>query len=369
MQKGKKWIRCFLAALVLVPPAFGGAPPGEKGGEEETGPYTVVAGWPQPLPGHEGWTWGSTGGIFAERADRVFILQRGELPVPKDLAPGSPVIYGAPGRPATEGTPRMEHFLLIANAEGKITDTWPQHDSLFLGGRGPHKIKISPYDPEKRIWIVDDNLHQVFQFSNDGRKLLLTLGEKGVAGNDERHFGRPTDIAWLPDGTFFISDGYVNARVVKFDASGKFLMSWGRPGTGPGEFNLVHAVDTDAQRRIYVADRSNSRIQVFDENGKYLDQWPDIRMPMDLLITARQEVWVLDGATSKVLKYDLGGRLLSSWGTYGQFPGGLWGGHQMSVDPDGNLYISEVFNGRAQKFRPRPGIDASRFVGQPPRQK
>lgn len=339
----------------------------EKGGEDETGPYEVVDTWPRPLPGHEGWTWGSTGGVFAESANRVFILQRGELPAPQDLPAGSPVIYGAPGRPATGGKSRLEHCILIADAGGKIVDTWTQYDPMFSGGRGPHKIKISPYDPEKHVWIIDDNLQQVFKFTNDGKKLVMTLGERGVPGNDDKHFGRPTDIAWLPDGTFFISDGYTNTRVVKFDKNGKFLTSWGKPGTGPGEFNLVHAVDIDARRRIYIADRSNSRIQIFDENGKYLDEWRKIRMPMDILITAKQDVWVLDGATNKILKYDLNGRLLYSWGTYGQFSGDLWGGHQMSVDQDGNLYVAEVYNGRVQKFRPKRGAESSRLIGQPVR--
>lgn len=337
----------------------------EKGGEDETGPYEVVGNWPQTLPGHEGWTWGSTGGVFAESPNRVFILQRGELPVPQELPAGSPGIYGAPGRPATGGKPRWEHCILIADAHGKIVDAWTQYDEMFSGGRGPHKIKISPYDPEKHVWVIDDNLQQIFKFTQDGKRLVMTLGESGVAGNDDRHFGRPTDIAWLPDGTFFISDGYTNTRVVKFDKNGNFLMSWGRPGTGPGEFNLVHAIEIDAHRRIYVADRSNSRIQIFDENGKYLDEWRNLRMPMHLLITEDQHVWVVDGATHKILKYDLNGRVLYAWGTYGQFAGGLWGGHQMSVDQEGNLYVAEVFNGRVQKFRPKPGAERAKLIGRP----
>ena len=83
---------------------------------------------------------------------------------------------------------------------------------------------------------------QVFKFSNDGKKLLMTLGEPGVAGNDDKHFGRPTDIAWLPDGTFYVTDGYTNTRVVKFDRNGKYLMTWGTPGTGPSQFDTVHSI-------------------------------------------------------------------------------------------------------------------------------
>ena len=157
--------------------------------------------------------------------------------------------------------------------------------------------------------------------------------------SDDKHFGRPTDIAWLPDGTFFISDGYVNTRVVKFDKNGKFLMTWGTKGNGPGQFDLPHSIDIDAQRRVYVADRSNSRIQIFDENGKYLNEWDNIRPPYHIMMTTgtqrQPNLWVADGVTNKFLKYDLNGKLLYSWGTYGSFPGAFWGVHQFSVDSDG----------------------------------
>jgi peptidylamidoglycolate lyase len=226
-------------------------------------------------------------------------------------------------------------------------------------------VKISPYDPERHVWVIDDNRHQVFKFTNDGSKLVLTLGEAGVAGNDNAHFGRPTDIAWLPDGTFFISDGYVNTRVVKFDKDGRFVMTWGTKGNGPGQFDLPHSIDIDRNRRVYVADRSNSRIQIFDENGKYLDQWLNIRQPFHIMISADQHLWVVDGTTNKFLKYDLNGKLLYSWGTYGTFPGAIWGVHQFAVDAAGNLYAAETFGGRTQKFRPKSGADPAKLVGAP----
>jgi peptidylamidoglycolate lyase len=135
------------------------------------------------------------------------------------------------------------------------------------------------------------------------------MGEPGVPGNDEKHFARPTDIAWLPDGTFFVTDGYMNTRVIKFDRNAKFLMTWGTKGEGPGQFNLPHSVDIDRNRRVYVADRANSRIQVFDEDGKYLDQWPNIRQPFHIMITTDQHLWASDGGTNKMLEYDLDGKL------------------------------------------------------------
>ena len=223
-------------------------------------------------------------------------------------------------------------------------------------------MAINPYDPEKHVWVVDDQLHQVFKFTNDGEELVLTLGERLEPGNDDSHFTRPTGIAFLPDGTTFVSDGYANTRVVKFDGSGDFVMAWGEPGTGPGQFNLPHAIATDQNRRVYVADRSNSRIQVFDENGTFLDAWPDINSPFAIQVSTDGHLWVADGNTNKMLKYDLTGRLIYGFGTYGLAPGFNWGIHGFHSDAEGNLYWAETFAGRAQKLRPRPGADHTHLI-------
>ena len=121
------------------------------------------------------------------------------------------------------------------------------------GGRGPHSIHISPYDPERNVWVIDDWQQQIFVFSNDGKRLVRTFGEAGVEGNDEKHFGRPTGIAWLPDGSFFVADGYTNSRVMKFDKDGKFLTAWGTRGSKPGEFQVPHSIAVDRARRVFVA--------------------------------------------------------------------------------------------------------------------
>ena len=134
---------------------------------------------------------------------------------------------------------------------------------------------------------------------------------------------------------------------------------------GPGQFHFPHSIDIDPNRRVYVADRSNSRIQIFDENGKYLDEWDHIRSPYHIMITQDQHLWVSDGVTSQMVEYDLNGKYLYSWGSWGAFPGGMWGVHQFSVDSEGNLYTSEVFGGRQQKFRPKKGVDQALLVGQP----
>ena len=211
---------------------------GERGGQDQTGPYEVVPDWPKPLsqlPGHEKWTWGAMQGIFAETPNRVFILQRGELPnlerpvempypnvgpsisFPVTQTPFRNASVGPVSSPGNQGSDgwngwkgklgvdaRWEHCVLVVDGEGNITEDWTKWDSLF---RRPHSVTMNPYDPEKHIWIVEDRNHVVYKFTHDGKQLVQTLGVKGVSGNDSPHFNRPTFLSWLPDSTMFVSDG------------------------------------------------------------------------------------------------------------------------------------------------------------------
>jgi peptidylamidoglycolate lyase len=356
----------FGVALLAAPQK-----PQEKGGGDEFGPYELVPNWPENVCG-PGFQQGSVGGIFAESPDRVLIFQRGCLPALKEPVTAQSLVpernasgYSLSADP--ERHPRWDNVLYIVNRDGKKIDSWEQHNKLFVR---PHKVLINPYDPEKHVWLVDDGAHAVYKFTNDGKKLVMQLGEFKVPGNDDKHFARPTDIAWLPDGTFFVTDGYTNTRVVKFDKNGKYLMTWGEKGTPPNEtrpnyMNTVHSIAIDAKRRVYVADRANSRLQVFDENGKFLELWPNIRRPYYHMITEDQYLWVSDGITQKFTKFDLTGKLLFSWGTFGAFPGGFWGVHQFSTDSERNLYTADVHIGRAQKFRPKQGADPAQLIGRP----
>jgi hypothetical protein len=332
----------------------------DKGGEEETGPYDIVAGWPQPWA-REGYIWGSQPGVFAESPNRIFIVARGELKLPTPLGRGFNGAWGSLGERATTPRAEMRNCIVVVDGSGKLVEAWTQWDSLFEGG-GPHKIRISPYDPERRVWVVNDSTHQIHVFSNDGKTLVLSLGEKNVAREDETHFGRPQDIAFLPDGSVVVADGLTNSRVVKLDRNGKFVSAWGTRGNGPGQFSGPHGIAVDAKRRVYVADRGNQRIQVFDEKGAHLDTWPGLRFPNDIMITPDQAVWVADGTNARLLKYDTSGKLQYFWGTYGIYPGAFWELHQLSVDSEGNFYGADSFNGRTQKFRPKPGADRSRLV-------
>ncbi len=349
----------------------------EKGGEDETGPYDVAPNFPQYTPAR-GFVQGSQAGVFAESPNRIYIASRGELLLPAIPPAGFNGSYGTiDSKQTMNGASRretppdvMRNCILVVDGTGKIIESWTQWDHLFTGGgdaalgRGPHAVRISPYDPLRRVWVVDDVRQQVFVFSNDGRELLMTLGVAGVPGEDDKHFGRPTDIAFLPDGSFVVSDGYVNTRVVKFDKNGKYLMAWGTKGKAPGQFDGVHGIATDHKGNIYVADRTNRRIQVFDANGKFLDQWPNLS-PWALYMSADQHLWVADGQTDKFLEYDLNGRLMYAWGTHGTGPGQFWAVHGFSVDSDGNMYAAETYGGRTQKFTPKPGADPAKLMGKP----
>ena len=195
-----KWTSTLIAATLLVGPLSAV----EKGGEDETGPYDLVPNWLKPFPNHPGWTFGFVYGVFAETPDRVFVLPGGELPEPR------PKVIP---RGSNAGL-QHQNFVFIVNRNGELIESWTQWDSLFTRA---HKVVINPYDPEKHVWIIDDGGHCIFEFSHDGKTLVRTLGEKGVSGSDQNHFGRPTEMLFLPDGVFFVSDGYINTRVVKFD--------------------------------------------------------------------------------------------------------------------------------------------------------
>jgi DNA-binding beta-propeller fold protein YncE len=345
-----------------------GLPVAQSGGDDVTGPYDLVADWPQN-PCGEGYTIGSVGGVFAETADRVYVFMRGCL---KPAAVSTTIVptRNAAGFDLTAAAdsmhPKWENVVTVYDRTGKVVESWNDKNDMFVR---PHRVRINPADPEKHVWLIDDGAHSIYKFTHAG-ELVMKLGEFKVPGNDSLHFNRPTDVAWMPNGDFFVSDGYNNTRVVKFDKDGKFLLQWGEPGEAgtekrPNHFNTVHGVAVDKQHRVYVLDRANHRVQIFDAMGKYLSEFY-ARFPYSMEITADDHIWIGDGQTNKMIEYDLNGRVLYSWGTFGNFPGGIWGPHQFSVDNENNLYIADVHNGRVQKFTPKAGVNAALLVGQRP---
>jgi hypothetical protein len=389
--------------------------PDAIGVQDLFGAYDVVPDWPKSvstLPGHEEWTQGAAQGIFAENPNRVYLLARGELPNLKrpgttklpQLGPSVQFpIAGLPWRSATQtalpgaggtgGDPakgfeiwrdgvqpprqlgvdaRWEHCLIVVDAQGNIVEQWTQWDKIF---KRPHSVYISPYDPEKHVWVVDDHVHAIYKFTNDGKQLVQTIGTPEVPGADATHFNRPTFIAWAPDGSFYVADGYNGTRVAKFDANGRFLLDFGQAGdnsgneTRPGYMNNVHGVAVDKETgRVFVNDRENHRIQIFDPNGQYLSEWAIQQLPSELHllhIGEDRHITTFDQSTQKMLKYDFDGRLIYAWGTAADLPGSLWGVHGISVDQEGNLYTAEVNAGRFQKFTPRAGANPLYLVGKP----
>jgi DNA-binding beta-propeller fold protein YncE len=382
------------------------AVPGLKGGHDVFGPYDPVQKWPLPmaesLPNHQGWTWSQSTDVFAESPDRVYVTQKGELPVLPMRIPTTwlpqlgaglkfPVGGGVPVRETASATPssgkaedesdgrpgvdwRWEHVVYVLDRNGKIIDeaNWSQWDKIW--GR-PHDVEISPYDPEKHVWIVDADNHFVSKFTHDGKQRLLTLGTPGVPGTDDTHFARPTFMAFMDANTWYLADGYDGTRVIKYDMNGKKLLQWGMKGTQPNErrpgyFNSVHGIAVNPKtRRVYVNDRNNGRLQVFDENGKFLDQWDfGPRPPMNIhsIYMGNDGIlWAADQGSNKLLAYDPEGHFLYSWGTFGTCQGCQWGVHGFATDKDGNLYTAEVRTGRVQKYTPRKGANPAFLVGKP----
>jgi DNA-binding beta-propeller fold protein YncE len=363
-------MKIYLVTIAVVV-GFGFLAPSVHPQDVPRNPYTQpatayydVETWPANFAS-PGYVRASNSGIFVESPDRIYLITRGEIKLPDQLPPN---FNGTIGLLPEQGRQKAElrNCIIVANAKGEVLERWSQHDHLFaVGGRGPHRIKISPYDPDRHVWVVDDSGQQIYEFTHDGKQLVMALGEAGVAGIDQKHFGRPTDIAWLPDGTFFVTDGYANSRVVKFDRHSQYLTSWGTAGTAPGQFNLPHGIDIDRNRRVYVADAHNSRIQVFDEDGRFLDQWPNIWRPDSIMVSADQHLWIATGATDMMLKYDLNGKLLEAWGKAGTAPGSFHDIHGFGVDALGNFYAAEAAGGRTQKFTPKPGVDSAKLVGLP----
>ena len=282
-----------------------------------------------------GWGWTEVAAVAADSQDRVYVFNRGEHPI------------------------------MIFDRQGPFLRAWGE--GLFVRAHG---LFIGPDDA---IYCTDDLDHTVRKFTPEGR-LLLTLGtsgqpsDTGATSIDYRTIQRagppfhyPTNLALSPVGEIYITDGYGNARVHKFSADGRLLFSWGEPGTGPGQFHIPHGIAVDPKGTVFVADRENSRIQLFTPEGKFLSAWTDVIRPCQVFIDGQGDVYVAElgfragmwpGTTAptanapggRVSIFNQRGELRARWGGGENpcAPGDFFAPHGIWCDSSGDLYVAEV---------------------------
>ena len=341
------------------------------------------------------WVWGEVSGMVADTPDRVIVAVWGD----RDYRTG-------------DGRPDGSNYVVEVNAKGDITRTWSEWDTLF---NTPHQFYINPYDPERALYLVERggrqpgpngrDIHEaVYKFTNDGKKLLWALQDPAskMSSAEQRSMGKwgPTDfgdpavLTFAHDGKhWMLADGYQNGRIETWTTDGEYVSEFGKidecamPGDShpdhcaptpehpngvhlPGQFNLIHGVAVARDGKIYVGDRTNDRIQVFQADGTFVEEWPDVLDPVGIYIDQSDAIWVVSAALNRVLKYNAQGQLLYHWGTSGRTSGGFVGGlarpHEMATDTQGNVYLSDWdWPGYVSKFSPKPGADPAKLVGQP----
>ena len=240
---------------------------------------------------------------------------------------------------------RGDHPLTIWNPDGSFVSSWGE--GTFSSS--PHGIYIAPND---NVWLVDTQFHIATEHEPGG-KLLRILGNKGVSSNTHggRPFNMPSGLALAPNGDIFMSDGYGGHKVHKFSPDGELVLSWGERGTGPGEFALLHNIWVDRDSRVFICDRENNRIQIFDDQGNFLEQWTDLVMPGDIWIKDDVIYVVEQGDGSAVGLWTHEGELITRWrGNEGEGKGTLEGSHGICVDSEGSIYVAELLSGLVRKF-------------------
>jgi DNA-binding beta-propeller fold protein YncE len=273
---------------------------------------------PDTMPA--GWKFGRVSAVATNPQGEVFVFHRGPKADP----------------------------IIVFDRRGNFLRSWGK--GMF---GNPHGIRV---DRNGDVFVTDNGDHQVMKFSPTG-KLIFTLGIKGKAGTDSTTFNRPTDIAFAPAPStdFYISDGYGNSRVVKFNQDGKYLLDWGKPGNGPSEFKIAHSVAVDSKGLVYVSDRENNRIQIFDPNGKFLRQWTHLGATQNIFITPEDEVWVITHRNNiENITYDtLAGRIMRLDIKTGKILGAMESpGHWLNVSAGGEIFIGSL---TGNVFRWYPG--------------
>lgn len=235
---------------------------------------------------------------------------------------------------------RTPSRVMIFNTKGQFLRSWG--NGLFSAAHG---LRI---DRQNNVWVTDKQSHLVMKFSRSG-KLLMTLGLRGVVGGQESRtaLNGPADVAFAPNGDVFVADGEsANARIVRYSKNGQFLGYWGVKGSGPGELMTPHSIVMDSRGRLYVANRGNKRVEIFDQNGVYLGQIANAGTPYGLAITADDVLYVADGtAGSEALTVVNTGN-----GDILAHKPGMTGAHMLAVDQKGAVYVAEVRGRAVEKF-------------------
>jgi DNA-binding beta-propeller fold protein YncE len=244
---------------------------------------------------------------------------------------------------------RSAHALMEFTGKGKYLRTLGQ--GVFTQ---PHGLRV---DAEDNLWATDVGSHIVVKMDPKGR-ILMVLGIKGRAeewhqAGHLRCFNEPNDLAFGPGGEIYVTQGHGKgeSRVIKFDSDGEFVKTWGGEGTGPGQFNVPHSIVADASGRLYIADRSNQRVQVFDGDGKFLRETKHPGTPCGLcLMKSGKHIMMAHGHAGKIIKLDLEGRVLGATGGQGKGPNRYGEAHFLALDRREDIYVADTLNWKVQKL-------------------
>jgi len=324
---------CVLGLTTATRAGGGQAGRGDAAAEIPSLSYKLVE-WPTPPTSAAGvpgaWNFIQVSSVALTPRGTILVLHRGAHPIMEFESSGRLVRSWGDGM-FSEGK-------VAAIPEAHWTEDKSHYSAVYgpagCTACGAHSVRV---DPQGNIWVIDAPGHIVYKLNAEGKE-IMRLGSKGVAGTGPHTFTLPTDVAFAANGDVYVSDGYGGARVVKYSHDGKYLLQWGTRGKGPGEFGLPHNLVTDAQNRVYVTDRDNQRIEIFDANGKFLNQWTGTGGISGLFMTKDQRIW-----TGGILR-DLDGRVL------GRLPGpGTAGAHGVVAAESGEIYLAQL-SGVVQKF-------------------
>jgi len=330
-------LKTFLLSSLILPflSCNNGGNTNKETASKGVSKYELVKDWPK-LP--TDFLVSPVSGVGVDNQQNIFIFQR-------------------TGRKWTEPFPdsliSSNTIFLLDRVTGNILNSWGSN--LFIM---PHGITI---DKDNNVWVADVGLHQIFKFSHEGN-LLLKFGVAKTPGNDSTHFNLPTDIAIANDGSFYVSDGYGNSRVVKFSKEGKYQFEWGKKGDKSGEFNTPHMIDLDSHGNVYVADRENNRIQKFDANGIYLKEWKNNAAKQLYAVAIdkfNNNIFAVDllkvndsiSKGSDIILFDSTMTLLSRFGRSGSYTGAALDFHDIAVDDEENIYACQTGGKKVYKFR------------------